>query len=656
MNKYKFRVRNKNSIIWLNQTSKYFYVACSHYCYCCRSKNKLSVDQSADQSVRDAQNELVTSDEEVQTQESINLLEEEDQFSNDSNNSNRKEMPYQSHIEVTENFADKTPEENIEKMTYHNSVYLNGTEIKECGTIQHHSEYVLEKNLLKEKTVVNKRMPYEFDDGEIIGIVNSSNSNCCHENFSSAEEILKENHRNENLQLLENSSSCDESGSEFLSSSNEGSSEFSCDSDEELSNESNNVNKSNAEADVTREIVDFQYVSKKILEMWREHDDHNRCHGELWCYNRWRYGLRTLFYYSCTECDYKNTFWSENPDTTKKFGINKEAVLGTIHDGIGCTNLDGILRSMKVISMSDKTYKRDLNYIHDILKELAEDSMIEAGKEEYRLAEQENQMHEGTPWIYVVTDGSWITRSYGTNFSSPCGLGVIIGLRTGKVLHVGIKNNYCRNCVINASKNIDDDNHRCYKNWDEKVPSTPMESESILEGFQESIAKHNLIYKYIVTDGDSNVYKTLTDNNVYEDYKLVPVRIRCYNHLLRNLCGKLHEISNSNQPFGTQHITNFSTLKEVIENKINLIRKLIGDSVDFWRAQDADFEQQREGLEQDIDNISCHVFGDHTSCQNNKGFKCNQNENINEDEPEKNYVPDMESTGLFQKVSDAMKL
>lgn len=64
-------------------------------------------------------------------------------------------------------------------------------------------------------------------------------------------------------------------------------------------------------------------------------------------------------------------------------------------------------------------------------------------------------------------------------YSSPCGLGVTIGSVTGKVLRIGIKNSYCRFCVSAQNNNVPILQHTCYKNWDEKVPSTLMESQSI---------------------------------------------------------------------------------------------------------------------------------------------------------------------------------
>ena len=70
-------------------------------------------------------------------------------------------------------------------------------------------------------------------------------------------------------------------------------------------------------------------------------------------------------------------------------------------------------------------------------------------------------------------------------------------------------------------------------------PSTAMEADIILEGFKRSIETNGLIYETMITDGDSNVYKDLLDNNVYREHNIVIRRIFCTIHLLRNLCKKL---------------------------------------------------------------------------------------------------------------------
>ena len=184
----------------------------------------------------------------------------------------------------------------------------------------------------------------------------------------------------------------------------------------------------------------------------------------------------------------------------------------------------------------------------------------------------------------VVVDGSCMTRSYGTNYNSLSGSAVIIGLRTQKVLFIGIRNKYCSKCAFAERSGARPKNHFCYKNWDRNAPSAAMESDAILEGFKCSIEQHGLIYIFMVSDGDSNVYKGIVDNNVYGEYNLIPTRIRCYNHLQRNLCTKLTTVSNMTQSKGSEKIENFYVMRNLVKKNILTIRNLVETSVDCRRA------------------------------------------------------------------------
>ena len=49
--------------------------------------------------------------------------------------------------------------------------------------------------------------------------------------------------------------------------------------------------------------------------------------------------------------------------------------------------------------------------------------------------------------------------------------------------------------------------HDCYKDWDQS--SSQMETDILLEGFQQAEATHGLRYTLFVGDGDSSVCPTL---------------------------------------------------------------------------------------------------------------------------------------------------
>lgn len=169
--------------------------------------------------------------------------------------------------------------------------------------------------------------------------------------------------------------------------------------------------------------------------------------------------------------------------------------------------------------------------------------MIEAGKEEKRLAIEQGDIDtDGTPYITVITDGSWGKRSYGTNFNSISGVGCIIGFRTKKILFIGVRNSYCCIFAVAAKRKTEVRAHKCFKNW--FGPSTQMETDAIAEGFKISVGNvgmHWLKYSKLIGDGDSSVCYALRD--AMPDILNVYLRkIECCNHLMRNYSNKLRKI------------------------------------------------------------------------------------------------------------------
>ena len=78
-------------------------------------------------------------------------------------------------------------------------------------------------------------------------------------------------------------------------------------------------------------------------------------------------------------------------------------------------------------------------------RELKKD-MLEAGSEERRLAMERNDYHEGVPSITVICDGGWSKRCHKHTYNALGGVGVIFGAVTGKLLHIGVRNEHCYVC------------------------------------------------------------------------------------------------------------------------------------------------------------------------------------------------------------------
>ena len=100
--------------------------------------------------------------------------------------------------------------------------------------------------------------------------------------------------------------------------------------------------------------------------------------------------------------------------------------------------------------------------------------MVEAGREEKRLAEERGDYNDGVPAITVIVDGGWSKRSHKHSYNAKSGVAIVIGKETRKLLHVGVRNRFCTACTQGIPK----EKHTCFKNWD--ASSSQMETDIIV--------------------------------------------------------------------------------------------------------------------------------------------------------------------------------
>jgi hypothetical protein len=135
-----------------------------------------------------------------------------------------------------------------------------------------------------------------------------------------------------------------------------------------------------------------------------------------------RVGLKSGFVFLCNMCNIERVVWSE----MKKPGemdVNTSAVSGTITTGGGHAQLEELLSTMNIPTMTDKTFNKYENVIQNGLLLTADIEMKKAAEEEARIAVERGSVDsDGTPLITVVADGSWCKRSYRTNYSSLSGV------------------------------------------------------------------------------------------------------------------------------------------------------------------------------------------------------------------------------------------
>ncbi|XP_029177965.1 uncharacterized protein LOC114945823 [Nylanderia fulva] len=126
-------------------------------------------------------------------------------------------------------------------------------------------------------------------------------------------------------------------------------------------------------------------------------------------------GLKTQFSVKCRMCHTTGDFWSE-PKDDKKLDVNNGIVSGTILTGTGHKQLEELLAAADIACMNNKKYIKHHNEMSEAFAAAAEEEMRVAGEEEKRLAIERGDVIDGIPHIPVITDGSWMKRSYRSDY------------------------------------------------------------------------------------------------------------------------------------------------------------------------------------------------------------------------------------------------
>lgn len=322
------------------------------------------------------------------------------------------------------------------------------------------------------------------------------------------------------------------------------------------------------------------------------------CGGQVVLTGEKRNGLASIF---STKCGYQISFASskkvKGPRGMKRWECNLAAVWGQMTTGGGHTPLSNTMSVLGVPVMSKGSYTPTQTDIGEWWRKKLNESMIEAGKEERLLAEQNGDFHHGVPAITVIVDGGWSKRSHKHSYNAKSGVGIILGLRTGKLLHLGVRNKYCASCA----QGISAEKHKCYRNWEES--SSEMECDIMLEGFRNAEKTHGIRYTKFVGDGDSAVYPTLLTQ--------VPVwgrdieKIECSNHACKCYRNGLEKLATDNPQYkGKGGLT--QNMRKRLTSAARCAIKM--------RSEESDRAEAIKRLSRDLINGPLHCFGHHEKC------------------------------------------
>nr|XP_012137711.1 PREDICTED: uncharacterized protein LOC105662118 [Megachile rotundata]XP_012137712.1 PREDICTED: uncharacterized protein LOC105662118 [Megachile rotundata] len=389
-------------------------------------------------------------------------------------------------------------------------------------------------------------------------------------------------------------------------------------------------------------IVNMQHMFEEIKKIGHHADKREDCGIKyLQITGVKQIGLKTTLNVTCTMCNFRGEIRSQ-PKEVQEMDINYSAVAGTMFTGGSFAQMEEFLTAMNIPCMSKRQFLKSHDEIVNALIAAAEEEMIVAAEEEKQLAIERGDIvpQSGIPHIPVVTDGSWMKRSYRTGaFYSASGVGVIVGYHTKKVLYLGVRNKRCRICEGATRRKEPPRKHACFKNWDIGRACTAMESEAVLEGFKTSVETRGLIYSTVIADGDSSVHKKILDADPYKSEIRVK-KIECTNHLLRNFCRKMREIAKKTK----------GPTRRAIENNILRMRSAIVRAAQYRRKEDISREEKMKNLCRDINNVPSHVFGEHAECDKISYF-CDGKSKQNE----KNMVPQLKSAGVYEQIKEKLQ-
>ena len=189
----------------------------------------------------------------------------------------------------------------------------------------------------------------------------------------------------------------------------------------------------------------------------------SHCGGNVKLIGEQRNGLASILNSSCSKCgdciQFETSPKVKGPSGYKRWESNLAAVWGQMTIGGGYTHLKDTMSVLGIPAISKTSFIRTERDIGDLWEREMEKAMLDAGKEEKRLAEERGDLHHGVPAITVIVDGGWSKRSHKHSYNAKSGVGIIIGEKTSKILHSGVRNKYCSACT----QGISPEKHRCFK-------------------------------------------------------------------------------------------------------------------------------------------------------------------------------------------------
>ena len=115
----------------------------------------------------------------------------------------------------------------------------------------------------------------------------------------------------------------------------------------------------------------------------------------------------------------------------KYWEANLAAVWGQMCTGGGHKEFGEAMAILGVQTMSKQSFM-PTERIGEWWRDLFEESMTSAGKEERDIAIANNSYHQGIPAVTVIVDGGWSKHTHKHSYNAKSGVAIIIGKATGR--------------------------------------------------------------------------------------------------------------------------------------------------------------------------------------------------------------------------------
>ena len=218
----------------------------------------------------------------------------------------------------------------------------------------------------------------------------------------------------------------------------------------------------------------------------------------------------------------------------KSYDINRRAVYQAIESGSGYEGLATFCSIMNMPCLSKPAYYKQVDNILEALEDEAKEEMRKAGERlrQHILDENPDKDENNTVDAAVSFDGTWAKRG----FTSLTGVVFVISVDTGEILDYYVLSKSCQKCALKKSKGLSDEEfeewlleHECDINFAGSSPAMELEGAVVL--WERSVERHNLRYKWMVSDGDSKAFNSV--ENVYGEIKVE--KLDCVGHVQKRM-------------------------------------------------------------------------------------------------------------------------